>query len=75
MPKQKTFEEQAKEAGIKEETLTTLKENEVDTVAVMLTLRPEDCRTLGLKLGQTRLLEAWLLKLTEKPDKAPKAQD
>ena len=68
-PNKKTFEEIALDFGLKQSTIELLKAEEVDSVNVVATLQEEDVAEFKLKLGQRRLLSAWIQKLS-KPAKS-----
>ena len=57
--KTKPFEEVAALAGIKTETLAKLLDNDFDTVVAVRLLTDVDCKSLGLSLGQLRVLQKW----------------
>ena len=58
-PKEKkSFENMAKEVGLKQKTIDILTEHDVDSVSVLVTLKESDVATLRLSLGQSRLLSS-----------------
>ena len=58
-PKEKkSFEDMAKEVGLKQKMIDILTEHDVDSVSVLVTLKESDVATLRLSLGQSRLLSS-----------------
>lgn len=71
MSKQKTFEEKAKDIGLKDATLEALLKEDIDTTAVLASMQESDIEKLNLTMGQHRLVCSWIKKLTVKPKPKP----
>ena len=57
--REKTFQDLATAAGIKSESVTKLSDADCDTTAAIKLLQDSDLESLGLTLGQKRLLQKW----------------
>ena len=63
-PKEKkTFEDIAKEFGLKQKSIDALTKHDADGVSVLAALKKSDIAILDLSLGQSTLLSSWMLKL------------
>jgi len=75
MAPQKSFEDAAKDFGLKDATIKILLENDIDSTTVLAAISSADIESLRLSLGQSRLLGAWLKKLNTKRGASSKPQD
>ncbi len=70
---EKTFTEVATDYGLKQESIDLLLKDDVCSVKVLAALKVTDLEHFHLSLGQHRLLESWLEKLTIPKKPTPQA--